>query len=541
MKMHQLRPLCIAATLLVSACSGGGGGSITPASPTSTSTTSSAGAAAKLSIVVPQKSTTSSQLTKRAPQYISPSSAQLNVAVNGGSTTAYGLSPSTPGCTVTAQQLSCVFSIPAPAGNDSFALSLADGAGNVLSRNVVNATLTAGATTPVNVTLDAVPASVAIVPGAAATIDGTASTGFHIPGLFAQPIELEALDADGNVIIGPGAPTIGTPTVTGSATVVSANTNDPNAYVLKSAAGAGGQTISVKATATSADGTTISSSQNFTYTPAIVTASGRLITAYSVESGKQIALWSACPGLCALTIATGIQTDAAGNVYAMVEFIAGISQTRVVQIYSAGSTVLTSQLNSTNGVTGAVSVAFDKNNMIYVLNTGTGFGLTHKPPSITEYAAGATSPKYKITGGLSSPQSIAVDGTGKVYVSDGAHVSVYPAGAAATWSSQLSDPSLASAGYLAFDKAGGLYVGDLTNKNIHYFAYNSGSLSTSVTNTLNDPSFQGNPQDFILDPSGNMWLTVNNSAVEELSASSLPGSVFVQNSFAATGALAWIP
>jgi hypothetical protein len=547
MKMYQLRPLCIAATIFASACSGGGGNSITPASISTSTPIASAGTAAKLSIVVPQKSTTSSQSAKR-PQYVSPSSAQLYVAVNGGTPSTYGLSPSTPGCSVIAGQLTCAFTVPAPAGSDSFLLSLADSAGNVLSHNVVTATLTPGATTPVNVTLAGVPVSVAVVPGTGATIDGNISTGFHIPGLFAQPIELEALDADGNVIIGPGAPTIGTPTVNGNpnVSIVSANSTDPNAYVLKAVAGAGGATVSVAASAQGIplnDGTTsspISSSQNFTYTPAIVTASGTKIAAYSVESGNQIALWNACPGLCSTTLATGVQTDSAGNVYALVEYIAGTSQQRDVQIYPAGSTVIKTQMASANGVTGAVSVAFGPN-ILYVLQVGTGFGLSHHPPAITEYVGSATTPTYKITGGLTSPQSIAVDSAGKVYVSDGAHISVYPAGAAATWSSQMSDPSLAAASYLAFDSSGGLYVEDSTNKNIHYFAHNSTGLSTSVTSTINDPSFQGNPQALSLDSSGNMWLSINNSSIEQLSGALLPTAVKVLRTIYAPGAAAWIP
>ncbi len=460
----------------------------------------------------------------------------------------YGLTPTTPGCSTTQQQLTCVFSIPGPAGNDSFALSLADGAGNVLSHNIVTATLTAGATTPVNVTLAAVPAKVAIVPGA--TVDGAASTGYHIPGLFAQSLVLEALDADGNVIIGPGAPTIGTPVVAGSSNVsiVSANTTDPNAYVLKAVAGAGGQTVTVTANAQGiplSDGTTsspISGSQSFTYTPAIVAASGRLVTAYSVESGKQIALWNVCPGACPFTTATGARADAQGNLYVMVESILGLSQSRNIQIYAAGSTAITSQLSSSNGVTGATSVAFDRNHMLYVLNVASGFGLSHHPASITEYATGATTPTYKITGTLtriSSPVGIAVDATGKVYESDGAgYINVYGPGNQTAPTSTLSDPSLLSPSHMALDSAGGIYVEDSTHADIAYFAPGS----TSVTNTISDPSFQGNPQDFMFDPSGNMWLSVNNGLVEELSASALPTGVSILNAINTTGGgLAWIP
>lgn len=474
----------------------------------------------------------------------------MKVAVNGGPASGYGLTPSTPGCSLVQAALTCVFSIPAAPGKDSFTLSLVDGAGNVLSHNIVGATLTAGAVTPVNVTLAAVPASVAIVPGFGATIDGTAASGYHLPGLFAQPIELEALDADGNVIIGPGAPTIATPAVTGSSnvTLASANTSDPNEYLLQASAGAAGQTVSVRATAQGiplSDETTsppITSSQNFTYTPAIVAVGGKLLSAYSVESGNLVAQWPSCGGACGTHFTTSALSDSLGNLYVTVEFIAGFSQTREVQVYPAGSTALSATLNSTNGVTGAVSVAIDNNKMLYVLNAGTGFGFGHHPPSIVEFAPGATSPTYSITGAgtnIGNPVSIAVDANHNVYESDSdGYINVYPPGNQTVPSQTLSDPSLAAPGFMALDAAGGIYVQDSANADIAYFAPGS----TSVTTTISDPSFLGNPQDFIFDPSGNLWLAVNNSSVEELSGSALPASVSILETITgASGGLAWIP
>ncbi|MBV8637508.1 MAG: hypothetical protein JO322_05440 [Candidatus Eremiobacteraeota bacterium] len=546
MNVHRLYPFCVALTILTSACSNGGETAVTPpASPA----IANGGAAAKLSILIPQKAT-SSTVKQRMPQYVSPSSAQLNVAVNGGTASTYGLSPATPGCSTVQAQLACVFSIPAPAGNDSFALSLADGAGNVLSRNVVDATLTAGATTPVNVTLDAVPASVAIVPGTAATMDGNASTGYHIPGLFAQAVELEAIDADGNVIIGPGAPAIGTPVVSGSTNVsiVSANTSDPNAYLLKASAGAGGQTVSVSASAQGiplSDGTTstpVNSSQSFTYTPAIAVASGTTISAYSVESGKQVALWNACPGACSLTLATGAQSDTQGNLYVLVEYISGISQSRVVQVYPAGTKTMSLQMNSANGVTGAVSVALDSNHMLYVLNAASGFGLSHHAASITEYASGATTPTYTISGTLtklSTPVSIGVDGHGNVYESDGAgYINIYKPGRQTAPFQQLIDATnLPAPSYMTVNSAGAIYVDDSSKKYLAYIAPGS----TSVTKTISSSAFQGNPQDFIFDPAGNMWMSVNNSSIAEFSGSSLPTGASLLQTMSVNGALAWIP
>jgi hypothetical protein len=133
----------------------------------------------------------------RRPNYVSPSSANLIVTVNGGAPATYGLTTQSPGCAMQNGKQTCSFSVAAPAGVDALALSVTDGAGNVLSHNVVTATIAAGVATPVALTLNGVPASVAIVPGTGAKIDGT-SAPYHFPGLFPQPVEVEPLDADGN-------------------------------------------------------------------------------------------------------------------------------------------------------------------------------------------------------------------------------------------------------------------------------------------------------------------------------------------------------
>jgi sugar lactone lactonase YvrE len=401
----------------------------------------------------------------------------------------------------------------------------------------------------VNVTLAGVPASVAIAPGTGATIEASASPAYHVPGLFSQPIEAEALDADGNVIIGPGAPKLSAPTVSGSTnvTVVSANGNDSNAYILKATGPAGGQTISVSSSAQGIalnDGTTsapVSGSQNFTYTPAVVTVAGRLITVFSVETGNPIAQMNVCAGACSTTFGTAVTADSRGDLYVAVTSIAGISQTRVVNVYSTGSQFPTSQLGTSNGVTGAIALNVDKNDMLYVLNAGTGFGFGHHPPSITEYASGATTPTHSISGGstgLSSPSGIAVDSTGNVYEADGSgFVNVYAPGNQTAPQQTLSDPQLATPNGIAIDNAGALYVSDSTNGYIAYFPPGS----TSVTTTISDPTFDANASALLFDPNGDLWVSAGSTSVEELTGASLPTSVSIMKVLSLGGALAWIP
>ncbi|HTW85518.1 MAG TPA: hypothetical protein VMD91_15720 [Candidatus Sulfotelmatobacter sp.] len=544
-----MKRLLAAGTLFALAACSGRGGSTVPATPATTPGAPSAPSGATratLTIAVPRAGA-SSAANRRAPRYVSPSSANLVVAVNGGTASTYGLTPQSPGCVTQAAQLQCTFQVVAPAGSDTFSLQLTDGAGNVLSRNVVRATIASGVATPIGLTLAAATASVVIVPGAAATVDGTKPP-YHVPGLFAQPVEVEALDVDGNVIIGPGAPSVTTVSMStgGSyAGVASAQNSDPFAYVLRASGGsAGGQTVAISATvqdATLGDGTTpapVSGTTAYTFTPAMVIAAGTLITAVSLESLKTVAQFPvcACEGL---TIANSIAAASDGTIYAVHASFLGLGESFAVSVFSPGAE--SAGRSITTGVGGALALAVDKNDDLWVL---TGGGFRQPPPSIAEFAPNASTASFTISGGsaqLSEPAGIAVDASGDVYESDSAgYVNVYPAGTK-TPGTQLSDPSLAQPGPIALDASGGLYVNDEANQDIAYFA----AGSTALTTTLFDSSFynSGGSMPLVVDGGGNLWASLSSiPEIEQLAASSLPSAVTIDAYInAVSGPMAIVP
>jgi hypothetical protein len=540
--------LLASAALVLGGC-GGGHSALPPASPLGARATAAPAhaAGATLSVVIPHP--LSGSRTRR-PAYVSPSSAQLLVGVNGGATTTYGLSATSPGCSVIQSNTTCTFQIPAAAGNDAFALTIEDAAGNVLSQNVVSATLAPGVATPVNVTLAGIPASVLVVPGSGSGIEDTANPAYHVPGLIPESVELEALDADGNVIVGPGAPTIGAPSITtGSsyATIASAQTTDPNAYILKATGGsAGGQTIAVSASAQSiplSDGTQsapVTSGTNFLFTPAIATATGPFLFEYSVETGAQIAQYNLCPGACATTFATGAASDANGDIFASYEGIAGISTGYSVAVYPPNAVHPAATLSSAQGVTGAVAVAVSASGMLYVANEAAGFFPHRTAASITEYAAGdRTSPTYKITGAaLTGPVAIAVDGSGNVYLanSDGT-IAVYSPGSHTTPTNDFSDPNLPTPQSMAVDTAGDIYAFDSTNMWIAYFP----AGTTSVTQTLQGSGYANFAGGMAFDGSGDLILNLGNELQID-AASALPNNIVIAGYInGANGYPAWIP
>src|SRR5208283_1497470 len=81
--------------------------------------------------------------------------------------------------------------------------------GNELSANQsVPLSIVAGRANHINVTLEGIPTTVAVVPAVGSTLGGDMSSGFTLAKCSPppQPVNVLGVDADGNDIIGPGAP-----------------------------------------------------------------------------------------------------------------------------------------------------------------------------------------------------------------------------------------------------------------------------------------------------------------------------------------------
>jgi hypothetical protein len=240
----------IVAIGFISACSGG---SVT--TPRTSSASSNEGGTFALSITIPQR--TSSASVRRST-YISASTQSMSVQLMQGSTVisqqAIGLTPSTnPNCASSAGTVTCMVSINAGAGTYTGTFATYDGlltggatTGSLLSSGQsIPVVVVPGQTNTVAVTLDGVPASLSIAPTSGSAITGTQGGGFSVK-YSPQPLLVEALDADNNIILGPGAPTF-TATATATKFTVSNPTGgSPNQITLAAAAGGTG-TLTVTA------------------------------------------------------------------------------------------------------------------------------------------------------------------------------------------------------------------------------------------------------------------------------------------------------
>jgi hypothetical protein len=158
--------VCAAALVLFAGCGGGGGGTGVPgpvATPQPTGTPAGPQTAVSLAITIPAPLSPSARA--RSPRYVSPATAQIRVAVNGGTPQTFtaGAGAACPAGTIPASGTCTVYSVQAPAGTDTFTVTLLDGTGHVLSQGSTTVTIVANTTNTVSIVFDGVAASVAVV------------------------------------------------------------------------------------------------------------------------------------------------------------------------------------------------------------------------------------------------------------------------------------------------------------------------------------------------------------------------------------------
>ena len=211
MNTTRFRALAFMSALAFASCSGGGSGGggafhPIPNSPPGSGTASKATATFLIRIPASSKSSASideGRLRSQGmrPQYVSPSTQSLAIVVNGsGTPTVANLTPTSPNCKAASgpTPLTCSVPVAAPIGADTFTVTTYDqtnAVGNSLSTANVAATIVAGQANTVSVILNGVIASIQLILGDTSPPEGTPTT---------ISLTVNAMDADGNVIIGPG-------------------------------------------------------------------------------------------------------------------------------------------------------------------------------------------------------------------------------------------------------------------------------------------------------------------------------------------------
>ncbi len=193
-KMEGMIRRLTAATFLVALLSGcGGGGSSVP----QTSPTAAGNANAVISISVPAPASGLPSAKQRSPQYVSMNTQSVSVAVNGGTPVIANVAANSSSCTAASGGgRTCSVTVTAPIGTDTFTEILyasTNGTGTPLSQNQTTATIVAGKSNVVSMTLDGVVASIALALSNATPAQGTAAS---------IPLTVTTEDASGAAIIG---------------------------------------------------------------------------------------------------------------------------------------------------------------------------------------------------------------------------------------------------------------------------------------------------------------------------------------------------
>ncbi len=286
---YGIRLSFVFATLLtagLAGCGGGGAGgsgpaAVIPGSPGLPST----GAAANAHVVISIPKTSAS--TGRVPAYVSPATQSISVAIDGGTPTVQNLSPSSPNCSSAGATypLNCTVPVSATAGTHTLTFityDQANAAGNQLSANSISVSFVAGQNPAIPVVLAGVPASFQANPVTAISstpIVGSITAGYQFLMGASAKMLINALDADGNYIVGPGAPTIAasvTGATTGSGiTIAPAGGGNPNLFTLAST-GAGSATLALSATpAASLAGSALTATIRLSAAALVTTVAGK--------------------------------------------------------------------------------------------------------------------------------------------------------------------------------------------------------------------------------------------------------------------------
>ena len=523
MKARAAHAAAVLVTIALAGC-GGASSSVPPAAVSKA--TWSASTSAQFRITIPPKS---AQAAVLSPKYVSASTQSVTITLTNVNGTAYtgtssspaavstSLSSSSPNCTSGASGLTCTAPATAVPGVDVYSVATYDGSGNVLSDGTATLTVVAGQANTSNLTLNGVVASITVAFTSDPHVSGTQSGGFSIIGNYPREFTVVPLDADGNTIIGPGAPTF--TLSSGSSAIAVASTGTSGTYTAQAQSYS---TTPVQITITPSTGTAVNVDVTTVQEMWVANSGNNTITAYNATTGTQIGDDTITAGVDApFMITTGPNGDL---------WISNYSSNQIEEVEPSTNVGVLSFSGSATQIDGPFGIAFDKNGNLYLSN-GPGNQISVFGASSFSELTGAQDLALtsSTTAGASDPVQNAFDSSGNLWVaqSGNATVTVYNTSLTEIASLAGSDTRFVGPTGVAFDPAGHLWVADNAGATIYEFN------ATSVTSigTDIDPMTQitgtntqiHSPIGIAFDAAGNLWVANNQTttAMLEFSAASL--------------------
>ena len=488
----RVAAICTALALLAG-CGGGGAASGGLGGSTIPKQTNGATSAVRFAITVPQKTAA----TGRGPAYVSPATQSMTIAVLQGATNVLsqtvGLTPSSPGCTNSLASTLCTISLSLAAGSYTASITTYDGpngTGNALSTaQSVAFTVTANQSNLVPLTLSGIPTALKVL-----------SAGTNAVDVLAQ-------DADGNYIVGAGAPTFTASASSGPAvaTIVQPTASNPNrvAFVQASPVVPGTESFSITAsypagesnacTQTGAVCTVASAVTATASAPMAVTANyGGDVLGYTLPftSAAQTPTTSV-----ALTNADYLAEDSSGNVFAA-SYAVSTTLLEIPAPYTAAT------VTNTLGGDNAEQIAVAPNGDVALANTsGSAGGSLYTPP----YTGAPTA----ISNGLSAGSfAVAFDASNNAYFCNYSTTGTVSAFAPPYTGAPAAVVGLTS-GCAGLTVSGSmLFVGESADVDIFSLPMTSSSTPiATLSNGISDVNRSA------IDASGNLWVSNYNGGL----------------------------
>ncbi len=500
--------VALAAAAIVSGC-GGGAGEVSPARLPATAAQSSA--PVSFTIALPSRG---AAIARRRPRYVSASTKSATVAVTPAGGTAGA--PVVITCSTTA----CSGTVDAPVGSDTFAVKLYDGpngGGHLLSTGTLTQTIVRDAANRVSVTFDGVVASLAL---------GLAPS--HVPsGTPASvTVDVSALDADGNTIVGPGryVDAAGAPLdvalsdadTSGATKLSRMSVSAPGASVTLAYDGATGVAsatvgASARGVASVSAVLTIGTAAAHLY---VSNGDGNSITVYPANASGNVAPLRTIAGPAThIAFPQGLAFDAAGNLLvaeggaldAEIDAFAPSANGNAAPLYTI--------LPGASSAFG-FGLAFSPDGELAEAICGScGFG--GSSDAVQSYVLGkdAATRASAISGsatGLAFPYGIAYDAAGTLYVADDSTsaIGVFAPGSSGNVapSRTISGGAVQSPTGLAVDGSGELFasVATASNATVLVFPKGGSSPARTIANAVSDAFVT--PSQMHIDANGLLWV-----------------------------------
>ena len=452
----------------------------------------------------------------RGSRYLSPSTASIQITAydtNHVYVLAKVIQNTVPGtgtCSaVSGGKYACRIDLVLPPGNDSFDVTAFDakgGTGNQLSAiSRFPFDIVAGRANDIAMTLGGFTASLEVsLTGTSIFAAGNTMLGFSIGGVgknAAQHFSIVAKDADGNVIVNPGAPQLAlTSTDTTHIAIASSSPGNFTVTPLAQAAAPLAMTATAKR---AAGGAPFSAHFALNLVPILYEIScwNTTVAAYAPWSTSPILTLTAANGIAANS---AMALDASGNLYVANDV--AMPDGAVLE-FTPGSTTAARTISSLDSPT---YLAVDAGGNVFVTESS----------DVKEFTPGGGSTPSRTLGagaGLSGAAGLAVDSAGNLYVANSggtAGISVFAPGTPTTATFSIN-AGMNQPKWPALDVSGNLYVANYGGHNVTEYAAPLSAAST-VLNTFGSSMSIDQPQAIAVDAFGNVYVanTSAGSAVE---------------------------